>query len=152
MINKMFVEKDAPSSLIFSVLIFIGLLFSIAMGPWLASFLSILGDRRAAVYSGDSASGIKFTLFWSALLIGVFFQDRLFYKDKINAYVVIILSIVTFNVFTGGYSSRLLAVSLPMIFSSLLSFNGVFKWLGLLLYLAYVSLQWIYWLHISVIS
>jgi hypothetical protein len=114
-IHTYILKNSASRGLLYSAFVIIGLCVSIALGPAMDVILSYFGDRRATIYTGDAASGIKYTLYWSGLLLLCAFQHRAFYRDKINAYSIIILATSTFNLVTGGYTSRLLAVSLPMI-------------------------------------
>jgi hypothetical protein len=137
---------------LFSAFVIIGICVSIALGPVMDIVLSYFGDRRATIYTGDAASGIKYTLYWSGLLLLCAFQHQSFYRDRVNAYTIIILASATFNLLTGGYTSRLLAVSLPMILSSMFDFRYQYKYASIILYVIYISLQWVYWLPIRIFS
>lgn len=150
-IKKRLIDKSANKSLIFFILCFIGLFISIVLGQALDIILGLLGDRRAVVYTGNAQSGIKYTLFWVVILGFCSVQEKSFYNNVINCFSVIILSLVTFSLITGGYSSRFLALSLPMIFITMLNFKPSLKLLSLILYIIYGSLQWVYWFKMAVI-
>jgi len=148
---RLFINKSNRKRKPFVLLLFVGLFVSLAIGPGLEIILSFFGDRRAVVYVGDASSGIKYTLFWIGLLFLCALQDHNFYRNNVNCYAVIILSICMFNLFTGGYTSRLIAASLPMIMYAILGFNQNLRYMSMILYLFYVSLQWIYWLNVPII-
>jgi hypothetical protein len=149
--SKIF-KKHANKSLLYFSLATIGLCVSIAIGPAMDVILNYFGDRRAVIYTGDAASGIKYTLYWSGLLLLCAFQRRSFYMDAVNAFSIVILSTATFNLITGGYTGRLLAVSLPMILSSVLDFKSQHKQASVILYVIYITLQWVYWFPIRIFT
>ena len=150
--QKIILRKEVSKNLLFFSFLFIGLCVSLALGPALDVILSYFGDRRAVIYIGEAASGIKYTLYWAGLLLLCGFQRRSFFRETTNGYTIIILSTAIFNLLTGGYTSRLIAVSLPMIFSTVFDFKQVHKHTSLILYVFYVALQWVYWLPIRIFS
>lgn len=130
-------------------LCFIGIVISMSVGSFRQIILSYLGDRRADY--GDASSSFLFTSYWIFLLILTFFQSNSFLKDEINCWSVIVLSLVTANLFTGGYSLRFLALFLPIIVSTMLSFNRQTKTVNNAAYLFYTSLQWFYWVQVKIV-
>ncbi len=149
--KKILNEEGGGKATVYGLLFFVGIILSVILGPLLSEVLSYFGDRRAVTYTGDASSSLLYTSYWAGLLVLYAFQDSSFYKDDVNLYCIVILSLVSFNLVTGGYTSRFIAVSLPMIFSSVLCMKGNAKVVSLVLYIIYVSFQWIYWLPVQVI-
>lgn len=137
--------------LFIATLLALGFLVSFGLGIALSDILTMLDDRRAGLYSGNEASGIKFTVFWTGLLCLFSLQKKQFFANMEHNYAFVVLAVATFNLFTGGYTSRLLALSLPMVIVSMLALRTPLNHIATILYTLYLSLQWIYWLPLQVL-
>jgi hypothetical protein len=138
-------EKGINTTTTYIFLCILGISVALVIGPLKELILGYFGDRRASY--DDAASSFMYTSFWFGLLIFCAFQNKNFFKDEVNCYSVVILSLVTFNMLTGGYSTRFIALSFPMIISTMLNFSGGIKSMSVLAYLSYATLQWTYWMQ-----
>ena len=68
-------------------------------------------------------------------------------RDEINRYSIVMLSLVSFNVLTGSYTLRFLAITLPLLLSSILSMRDTLRLTVVSIYIVYAILQWIFWLQ-----
>jgi EpsG family len=144
------IEKQKLGKLItFISLCFIGLVIAISIGPLKQIILGYLGDRRAGY--GDASSSFLYTSFWLGLLLMCAFQNTNYFKDTTNCYAIVMLSIISFNFFTGGYSTRFIALTLPILMSAMLNFSGIYKYSSLFTYVAYAAFQWFYWMQNKII-
>lgn len=132
------------------ILCLLGLFVSVLIGPLKDIVLGYFGDRRSE-YVIDASSSFLYTVFWIGLLIVAGLQERSFFKKEVHCFTVTILSIVTSNLFTGGYSLRFLSLALPMTMSTMLDFKNPFKFLLIIGYIAYMIFQWTYWLQIKIL-
>jgi hypothetical protein len=130
----------------FALLCLIGFSISIAIGPLREAMLSAIGDRRADY--PDMSSTLAYSSFWVFLLFAIGSRAKSLMKEEYQQYSVVILSIVTMNIFHGGYSARFLAASFPFLISTVLSFRGVYGLMMLFLFIFYAILQWLYWLRL----
>lgn len=145
--NKIIHFKSSGST--FLLLCGLGLIVSLAIGPLREMILGYFGDRRAGY--GDASSSILYTSFWISILFFCWRQGRSFFSDEVNCFVVVILSLVGFNLLTGGYTTRFLAVALPMTMSAMLSFRPTDKSIFTFAYVAYCIFQWVYWLQVKMV-
>lgn len=127
--------------------VFFGASISVAIGPLRDVILGAIGDRRADY--GDASSSILYTLFWLGLLVATLFQRGSYYKSEVNRYAIIILSLVSLNLLTGGYTLRFLSIGMPMIMSAMLDMDKDKAGQVLVIYLAYLTFQWIYWAKVG---
>ena len=145
LVKRYFSEKGANKVLIFSFLCVVGLCISLVISPLRETILSTVGDRRLDY--DDHASSFLYSSFWIGMLVLCAFQNKSFLQDEVNCYSIIILSLVFFNVITSGYSTRFIAVSLPMLMSTMLSLSPrTQRPVAILVYASYVLIQWVYWL------
>jgi hypothetical protein len=142
-------DRRNNSFMAYMILCLLGLSVAVAIGPLRELVLGYFGDRRASY--GDASSSLLYSSFWVGLLLLCALQNREFFKDEVNCYTIVILSLVTFNMFTGGYSTRFLALSFPLILSTLLDFKGVARMVSILAYISYASFQWVYWLQTKIV-
>ncbi len=130
-----------------SACVLAGLILSIAIGPLRDLILGSVGDRRIGY--GNISSSLLYTSFWIGMLGLCMIQRTDFYRSEITKYSIIILSLVSFNIFTGGYTLRFLAVALPMLITTMLDMDKFKKYLCIIFYIIYLSFQWVYWLGIK---
>jgi hypothetical protein len=123
--------------------VLLGFSISIATGPLRKNILLIVQDRR--IKYDDLSSSITYASFWIVMLILCIFQRNVFFKSETNRYSIIILSLVTFNLFTSGYSLRFLSAALPMLVSTMLSMDRKKRSLCVVMYMLYMAAQWGYW-------
>lgn len=127
------------------ILIF-GALVSIALGPLREWILIVLGDRRAEY--PDMSSSFQYSLFWILMLFAMIFNYKKMIKYFYGKYNYVVLSIVTLNVFHGGYSTRFLAATFPILIITIFDFEGWWRICVLSMFFIYVSLQWLSWLRV----
>lgn len=128
------------------ILCLTGFLISIIIGPLREAILGAFGDRRAEYH--DMSSTFYYLFFW----ILMWFFHILRWKDSMASldgrYVLIILSIVLVNAFTGGYSTRFLAAAFPSLIIAMSKWPSKPISLITLLFIPYASLQWLFWLRV----
>lgn len=137
--------KLGKSVYLIFILIF-GALISIALGPLREWILIFFGDRRAEY--PDMRSSFKYSLFWMLMLFAMIFNYKEMIKSFFGKYSCVILSIVTFNVLHGGYSTRFLAATLPVIVLTIFDFERWWKICFISIFVIYITLQWIVWLRV----
>lgn len=126
---------------------FIGFLASIFSGSLKNYLLGLVNDRRADY--GDSSSSLLYASFWIILFFIFLFQDKNFFRDKINACSLIFLSIAATSPITGSYTTRFIALSFPLIIVSILSIKGDMRNVTIIGYLSYCVFQWIYFFRVG---
>ena len=150
-IKRWLIDKDVNRTWILFACFLLGLCGSIAIGPAAERILASIGDRRAQTYTVDFSSGWKYILFWFGLLAVCAFQRDRFYRNVINAYSVVVLSLVSSTLLTGGYTSRILAVSLPMLIVTMFDLGPRTRNISIVAFVMYAATQWIYQLDLGVI-
>ena len=130
----------------FAILCFAGVLTSLSVGPFREVILSLVGDRR--VEYPDMASSSLYLLYWVLLLMVAATHLKFVTSRVESAFSIIVLSFVCANIIFGGYSTRILAISLPFVFTMMLGLPGVTRFSVVSLYLVYASAQWLYWLRV----
>ncbi|TCB50949.1 hypothetical protein E0H80_06155 [Acinetobacter sp. ANC 4779] len=128
-----------------TIAITFGLILAIVTGPLISQILGGLGDRRAEYE--DMSSPVLYMSFWVIYFVYLVIKA---YTEKIerNNYFyisLIILSMVFFNTFLAGYSSRFLAACFPIIILSMLQLQSKEKNLIILGYIAYTAILWFFW-------
>ncbi|SDY19029.1 hypothetical protein SAMN05421881_102211 [Nitrosomonas halophila] len=124
----------------------LGVFVSLLIGPLREIILALLGDRR--VHYPDQSSTFLYISFWSGLLIALILHAKKHALSKAQSISAVILSLVTTNLFTGGYSTRFLATMFPFLVSSVLTIDRGIKPLILTAFVAYTALQWLFWLNV----
>ena len=150
-IKKWLIDKGVSRTWILFACFLLGVCGSIAIGPAAERILASIGDRRAQTYTIDFASGWKYILFWFGLLAICALQRDRFYRNAINAYSIVVLSLVSSTLLTGGYTSRILAVSLPMLIVTMFHLGSRTKSMSIVAFVLYAAAQWMYQLNISVV-
>lgn len=122
-----------------------GSLIAIVTGPLMAKILSSFNDRRADYE--DMSSPLLYMIFWIVYYLYLIIKA---YLEKIprdiSFYIsLIILTVVFFNSFLSGYSSRFLAACFPFIILTLLKINGSEKPIIWLAYIGYTLMLWWFW-------
>lgn len=123
---------------------FVGVLAALVTGPFRETILTAFNDRRA-VYNAETASTFLYSSFWMMLLGMIFLQKKTYFENPVNLYSIAILSLVTVNYFTAGYSTRFLAASFPALMSSMLSMSKNHRSFAVGIYSLYVAVQWLFW-------
>ncbi|ENW15635.1 hypothetical protein L313_2817 [Acinetobacter haemolyticus CIP 64.3 = MTCC 9819] len=122
-----------------------GLVLAIVTGPLMSQILGQLGDRRAEYE--DMSSPVLYMSFW--VIYFVYLTIKAYTENlERNAFFyvsLIILSMVFFNVFFSGYSSRFLAACFPIIIIALLQLKSKEKQLLLAGYVMYTIMLWYFW-------
>lgn len=129
---------------------FLGMFFSIIFGPLRESILKYIGDRRINYNQEVLDSSIAYLSFWIVMLIAFYIQFLIFnLKIKLKGdyilFAVSILSLVFFNIYFGGYSTRFLAFSMPFLVVLLASFLNFYKLIFIYLYIFYMFFYFIIW-------
>lgn len=130
----------------FLVLVCVGALVSLAISPWREAILSVVGDRRAEY--GDASSTLLYSSFWILFLIASAVRMKSSISRDSQRFSVIILSVVSFNVLTGGYSLRFLSAGFPALVSSILDVRGYYGLLLVSCFVIYIFFQWLYWFRV----
>lgn len=127
-------------------ILMLGALISIALGPLREWILIVLGDRRAEY--PDMRSSFQYSLFWMLMLFAMIFNYKEMMKSFFGKYSYVVLSIVTFNVLHGGYSTRFLAAALPIFILTIFDFERWRKICMVSMFIIYITLQWFFWLRV----
>lgn len=130
--------------------VLVGVAISIAIGPLRDVILGSVGDRRAA--HDYITSSVLYMLYWVGLFGLTVLQRKSFYLKEVNQFSIIILSVVTANLFTGGYSLRFLSIGLPILMVTMLDMDKDKKKIALIFYTVYLLFQWVYWAKIRLIQ
>ena len=148
-IKRKLADRSAHYLVVFAALFFVGMMVAVGTGTAGEVVLGYFGDRRATRYTGDVGTmGIRFTLFWAGVLALFAFQERDFLGNPVNAFALIILAFLASSFVFGGYTSRMLAISLPLVLVAMVSFRPPMNYLAVLLYVFFVLLHWYMWLNI----
>lgn len=128
----------------------LGLFSSLILGPFKNNILLYIGDRRSDYNDEVLSSSFLYLSFWVLVLFVFYFQYIIYnFKIKFNdsnvLFAVSMLSLILLNLFIGGYSTRILAFSLPFIFILIYNFISIYKILILFLYLIYVFAYFYIW-------
>ncbi len=131
------------------VLLFVGVIFALLLGPLRDVLLGFFGDRRIGY--GDISSSLLYTSIWIGLLLISLIQSKKFYEDEVNSYAVIMLTIASLSSVVGGYTTRLLAVSLPFILVAIFNFAKKSRTITIFVLVIYMVFQWVYWIQIDIV-
>lgn len=127
-------------------LVFFGMLLSWMLSGYVYILLEAIGDRRAEYNIEDVKSSILYLSFWVINFFIVLYNSwKLGIKDYETKISIVILSLVTANLILGGYSTRFIALFLPVIMSNNLKLNNQTKVAVFIFYFIYCSAQWFYW-------
>jgi hypothetical protein len=124
LIKRTLVDRSAHYVVIFAALFFVGIAVAVSTGTAGEVVLGYFGDRRATRYTGgEGTMGIRFTLFWAGILTLTAFQGRKFVENRVNAFALVVLAFVLSSFVFGGYTSRILAISLPLVLVAVVNFR-----------------------------
>ena len=129
-----------------AVLCGLGVLISFAIGPLRQELLGAVGDRRAEYE--DMGSSFAYLSFWVLLWFMFLVKWRDVVRHYDGRYAIIVLSLVAANLFTGGYSTRFLAASLPSLIVAMSRWRSNPISVALLFFVPYSLVQWYYWFQI----
>lgn len=129
---------------------FLGFFSSLIFGPFKNKILLYIGDRRSDYNDNILSSSFLYLSFWILVLFVFYFQCIIYnFKSKFNdsnvLFAVSILSLILLNLFIGGYSTRILAFSMPFMIILIYNFTGIYKILTVFLYLIYVFVYFYMW-------
>ena len=125
------------------LLIAFGLAIILAIGPIRPLILGYLGDRRQEYE--PAASSLLYGTFWMAFIVFQVVQPKKYFLDKVNLYSLVMVSVFIFSIFFGVYGSRFIAVSFPLLLSSMLAVKKGQRPALLSLFALYQAVQWFYW-------
>lgn len=129
------------------ILILLGMMLSILLGSFLQDILHIFNDRRSGYDIDRVNSSLSYLSFWILNLLILTHQA---FKFKLSTfeqkYSLTILAMVTFNAIFGGYSTRFIAVTFPLIMKSNLTLSKYNKLILFGFYVVYLLFQWKFWL------
>jgi len=120
----------------------LGVSIGLAIGPLREFLLILIGDRR--VDYQNLSSSILYLSFWAILLVLFLYDYKRTMKSIEGRYAVFVLTVVTVNIFTAGYSMRFLALTYPFL---VVAIFGSSLWIRLLILPAmtmYILVQWLY--------
>lgn len=145
---KFFVHKFKNNKFALCLIIFVlSICISLSIGSFRAVILGFIGDRRASYV--DASSSVMYMSCWIIFFFFYLFQEKIFFQNVINSYSFMILSIVVVNIFTGGYSTRFLALFFPIIVISIYNLK-MFKFFSYEIYFIYSFFQWFYWMKFNI--
>lgn len=122
-----------------------GVVMGLVIGPLRETILNLIGDRRAEYL--DLAASPLYLSFWVGLL-GLFLLDfRHTFRSVEGRFSLFILSLVTVNVFTGGYSLRFLALGYPFVIATISLARPSLKSFAIPALSIYMVAQWIYYFN-----
>lgn len=113
------------------LLIFFGFLLAYITGPAVGDVLSMLGDRRAEIYTGDtwqtSFLTSTYCLAFVLLMVYYHFSSNHFVRIEV-AVSIVFFSLVFFSYFfTGGYPMRFLSAVFPVLIVGGSKLSGIYK-------------------------
>lgn len=129
--------------IIFSILV--GFAVALVTGPLMSSILASIEDRRSEY--NDMSSPFLYMIFWVALFIYFVFKglSEGVKRDFYYYASLMVLSIVFFNLFFSGYSSRFLAAFFPIVIIAMLTTKGVERPFISLMYIFFTVFLWFFW-------
>lgn len=139
-------RKLGNVGLLFFFMVVWGVFLSIMAGPAREILLAILNDRRADYDYAEVSSSVLYLSFWVSLIIPFYICRQTIMKFDYGRYAIAIIAIVCMDVVYGGYSTRFLAAGFPCVVASIFRLRGLVKYGTIVLLLAYVVFQWMYWL------
>ena len=146
-INK-YIESIDNIKLVIATLL--GFFSSLIFGPFKNKILLYIGDRRSDYNDDVLSSSFLYLSFWILVLFVFYFQCIIYnFKSKFNdpnvLFAISMLSLILLNLFIGGYSTRILAFSMPFMLILIYNFAGIYKILTVFLYLIYVFVYFYMW-------
>ena len=145
-IKRFMLDRGKHLALVFASIFFVGMMVAVVTGTLGEIVLGYLGDRRATRYAVEGGgAGLKFTIFWLGVFVLAAFQGRAFFDRLENSYAVAILAFAVSSFVFGGYTNRMLAVSLPFLLSAIMSFRPPMNVLTIILYVVFVLVHWGFW-------
>lgn len=136
------------NSLMVFVFILLGGFISFMLSDFVFVVLDYFGDRRSEYNTENISSTFSYLSFWVFNLIVLSYNGVKLglnnYQEKLS---VLILSIISFNLIFGGYSTRILAVFLPVIIATNLKTHPQLRNLLIVTYIPYCFIQWVYWIQ-----
>lgn len=129
-----------------TMLILVGATIAAMIGPLRDMILSSIGDRRSD-YEDMSSSAI-YLIFWALMLGFMMYDWRNTLSTLDGRYSLVILSIVTVNILTGGYSTRFIAAAFPSLLISMANFKSKPFSVLFIIFVPYSIMQWLFWLRI----
>ena len=136
-------RKMAFDILSLAALILCGVVVSLAVGPFREAVLASFDDRRA-MYD-DISSSLAYSSFWVALAFPLALSwDRLRFFSCAR-FSVVIIAIVIVNIAHGGYSTRFLAGSFPLLLATITCMTGWARRATMAAFVVYSLVQWLYW-------
>lgn len=126
-------------------LVALGVATGMLMGLLRGEILAALDDRRMTLEY--SSTGGKFLLIWLLLLVILSADWSNASVSLPRAIALVALTSVFVGLPFGSYSSRVIALSLPFLLTMISDLTFLFRHIAVIAYLAYLLLQWSYWLR-----
>lgn len=142
---RLAVRYDLSRFSSYVLVVWIGFLMALMVGPLRVIILEYLGDRRA-VYDAVATTW-SYASIWVFILGAACIQTKGFFRDHTNAIALTFLSVYTFCTLFSVYGLRFLSAALPFFIVALCRFGAVERSLVILLFAAYSVLQWVYWIN-----
>ena len=126
-----------------AVILGTGVVMGLIIGPLRETLLNLIGDRRADYL--DLAASPLYLSFWVGLLGLLLLDYRHTFRSVEGRFTLLILSLVTVNLFTGGYSLRFLAIGYPFVIATIMLARPALKSFAVPALSVYMIAQWIYY-------
>ena len=126
-----------------AVILGTGVVMGLIIGPLRETLLNLIGDRRADYL--DLAASPLYLSFWVGLLGLLLLDYRHTFRSVEGRFTLLILSLVTVNLFTGGYSLRFLAIGYPFVIATIMLALPALKSFAVPALSVYMIAQWIYY-------
>ena len=127
----------------YTISAFIGIAFGLIMGPLRGPILALLGDRRYSVDYGSAS--FLFLSLWMILLILLTMDWRGRDVNPLRVLALIFLIQIILGAFFGNYTTRFLALALPILLSTFSTLRSDLRMIAVLAYLGYLTIQWSIW-------
>lgn len=138
---------NAKPKILLLLLCLTGIVISWILSGQIYAILSFLGDRRSEYDLERVSSSISYLSFWILNLLFLSYHSYKYgFKSLDSKLSILVLSLISANIVFGGYSTRILAVFLPVIFKANLEINTKIKSILFFIYFVYTTIQWSYWL------
>ncbi|WP_168400483.1 hypothetical protein [Acinetobacter indicus] len=132
------------------IAIICGFAFSFVLGPLINIILSFIGDRREGYDLSSLSSTYLYLSFWFLLIFFVIIQAKnKFFLLRVNKSIVLfalsILAFIFMNFFVGGYSTRVIAISMPFLIILIYNFSYYYKIYISFFYFLYLLFYFYIW-------
>jgi hypothetical protein len=138
-------ERSLSMASVNMILMGFGFLIALVIGPFREVLLHSIGDRRAEYTA--AASTIGYASFWILFLCLVPLQGKKLYRDSFSMVAIICVAVFVGTTVLGVFGLRFLSALYPLIVVALLRFDRPAREALVLGFVAYTTVQWIYWVQ-----